>query len=96
MPINIYRLDDNRTNVAILCPNEWRLPEQVGELERWIMKKRKKENIAVIADIGFQSRKDAAGGGSSLSAHILKRLGEFNIDLHLSEYPGFATLSKST
>ncbi len=96
MPINIYRLDAKRTNLAWLCDDEWRLPEQIAELERWISRKRKKEDVDCIADIGFQSRKDAMGGGSALSAVALKKLGESNITLFLSEYPGFAKKVKDT
>ena len=95
MPINIYRLDESRSKVAWLCADEWRLPEQISELERWVSRKRKKEKVECVADIGFQSREDAGGGGSALSARVLKRLGDYNVTLFLSEYPGFAKKKKN-
>lgn len=94
MPINIYRLDEKRTKIAWLCDGEWGLPEQIAALETWIRKKRKKEDVECVADIGFKWRKDAGSGGSSLDYEILKRLGEFRITLFLSEYSGFAKEKK--
>ena len=94
MPINIYKLDAKHTRVAWLCDDEWQLPKQITELRKWINRKKKKEDYECIADVGFQCRKDAGGGGSALDSKVLKKLGDFGITLYLSEYPGFAKKTK--
>lgn len=90
MPIKIYRQDEDGTEVAWLCSNEWALPPQILELERWITARAEREAVDCIADIGFQWRRNAMAGGSTLDAATLKKLGDFGITLFLSEYPGFA------
>lgn len=60
-----------------LCDDLWDLPSQVDALERWLLvdgvKLAPGQNSA---DIGFSSRPDATGGGSSLSSEALKIMGE--------------------
>ena len=54
MPIIIYKTDDKLTKLAVLCEDNWSLPDQIAALEQWITKKRKKETDGCIAGIGFQ------------------------------------------
>ncbi len=95
MPMNIYRLDEKRTRIAYLCRDVWRLPEQVVALEKWVIRKEKLGPGECVADIGFSWRRDARGGGSSLSPAFLKSMVKMGITLHLSEYPGYAEPKKT-
>jgi len=91
MPINIRLADLQKPNVrclAYLCEDEWELPTQLAALERWL--KEKKERLPeedIVADVGFQIRKDASGGGSALSCAFMASLAQARIALWLSEYP---------
>jgi len=94
MPIIIYPEATPKKQIAWLCDDEWTLPTQVAALESWLKRKKKMKAGAYIADIGFQARKDAGGGGSALSPEMMKKMADFGITLFLSEYPGFAKKKK--
>jgi len=87
MPINIY----NRTSdeqLDWLCDDVWDLPNQIDTLEKWL--KSKGANFAkssYVADIGFNIRKEATGGGAVLSSESMKIMGDIGMDIFLSEYP---------
>ncbi|WP_420577982.1 hypothetical protein [Ekhidna sp.] len=88
MPINIY---DETLNDKIdwLCDDSWSLPEQIDALESWLVEKgRNLEPGKYVADIGFDIRKDATGGGGVLGSNSMKIMGELGMDIYLSEYPG--------
>jgi len=40
-----------------------------------------------IADVGFEIRKNARGGGTSLSPKMMRTMSDLGISLYLSEYP---------
>lgn len=94
MPIHIYRLDERRTPIASICTETWRLPEQIDALQKWVNRKRKKESLGCVADIGFCWRKDAGGGGSCLTPEAMKKMADYGITVFLSEYPGYAEAEK--
>lgn len=90
MPTKIYSAADPQNEIAWLCDDEWTLPAQVAALESWLKKKKKMKAGAYIADIGFQARKDAGGGGCAFTPAMMQKMADFGITLFLSEYPGFA------
>lgn len=90
MPIKIYKLGEEPVGIAWLCDDEWALPPQIAELERWVQAKEEKEAVECVADVGFQWRRDADASGAALDAATLKKMGDLGITLFLSEYPGFA------
>jgi len=94
MPINIYKLDEKRTKISYLCRDVWRLPEQVAALEKWVARRKTKEPVGCVADIGFCWRKDAGGGGSCLTPEFMKKMADSQLSLFLSEYPGYAESGK--
>lgn len=89
MPIKIYKLGEEPTGIAWLCNDEWALPPQIAELERWVQARQEKEPVECAADIGFKWRREAAADGVSLDAATLKKMGDLGITLFLSEYPEF-------
>lgn len=85
MPINIYERD-SLTEIIYLSESHWDLPNQISDLEDWL----DKTDIPAgdyIADIGFDIRPNASGGGAVLTLNTLKRLYELGIEVYLSEYP---------
>ncbi|GAB2792486.1 hypothetical protein GCM10027275_41770 [Rhabdobacter roseus] len=87
MPINIYILDSGE-KLDWLCDEAWDLPFQIYALETWLMQKGKDlEPGNYVADIGFDIRKDAAGGGGVLSSESMAIMGKIGMDLYFSEYP---------
>jgi len=87
MPINIYHENDSK-EVTWLCNDIWDLPTQVTKLEKWLLKEGKAlPKGKYIADIGFQTRKDANGGGSVITSDMMRIMSEIDMDLYLSEYP---------
>jgi len=87
MPINIYT-EEECHNIAELCDDTWELPSQISELEKWLTEKGKdlaKGNY--VADIGFDIRKDACGGGGVISSNMMKIMSEIGMAIYLSEYP---------
>ena len=86
MPINIYEFK-TKDVIKYLCEETWSLPNQVEELETWLIENYKKiPKGEYVADIGFEIRKNASGGGAVLSKETMKIIVELGIDLYLSEY----------
>ena len=87
MPINIY-IQETLEEVGWLCEEIWDLPTQIDALETWLDKKGKdlKPN-KYIADIGFNIRKDASGGGGVLNSKSMEIMGRIKMDIYFSEYP---------
>lgn len=88
MSINIYHMESYE-RVTTLAKESWELPEQIAELERWLQEEGK--NLIkgpYVADIGFDIRKDALGGGAVMSSKMMKLLSDIGMEIHLSEYPG--------
>ena len=87
MPIKIFTNDHEQREIAWLCDDNWRLPDQIEFLEQWLHK-----NASVlpgtecIVDVGFCARNDARGGGTAMSPQYLGELAKNNIRLFLSEY----------
>lgn len=87
MPINIY-IEDSREKLEWLCDEDWDLPTQIDALETWLMNKGKKlEPSKYVADIGFDIRKDATGGGAVLNSESMSIMGKIGMDVYFSEYP---------
>tara|TARA_R110000796_G_scaffold77585_1_gene173305 strand:- start:31701 stop:31979 length:279 start_codon:yes stop_codon:yes gene_type:complete len=87
MPINIYK-EENQEKLAWLCEELWDLPNQIDALETWL--KEKVSNLKpnkYIADIGFEIRDHASGGGGILSSEAMKIMGKIGMNLYFSEYP---------
>lgn len=87
MPINLYK-EKTGEKIDWLCDDIWDLPTQIETLQTWI--KDNKEKLTpdkYVADIGFDIRKNAAGGGAALDSETMKIMGDLGIDLFLSEYP---------
>ena len=87
MSIVIY---NNKTGKRIdsLCKGIWDLPTQIDVLQVWLNDKGiNLQKDEYVADIGFNIRKNAAGGGAVLDAPSMKIMGEIGMDLYLSEYP---------
>lgn len=83
---------DHYENLVELCPDEWRLREQVEALESWLRDNRKQldSQHEWVADIGFCIREDACGGGPPITRDLMKMCLEVNLEIFLSEYPGQA------
>ncbi len=87
MPINIYKADTGE-KIDYLCKDIWDLPNQIYLLETWLNKKGKHlKPDKYVADIGFDIRKDASGGGAVLSSKSMEIMGKIKMDIYLSEYP---------
>ncbi len=87
MPINIY-IEATGEKVEWLCDGVWDLPNQIDALESWLETKSKDLSPNnYVADIGFDLRKDASGGGAVLNSNSMKIMGELGMDLYFSEYP---------
>ena len=88
MPVNIYN-EENYEEIDFLCEDKWDLPSQLDALEDWLKIKGKLiEKGNYVADIGFEMRKNAFGGGGSIDSESMKIMGEIGMNIHLSEYPG--------
>jgi hypothetical protein len=90
MPINIYSQDsDLADQLAWLCDDNWRLPDQVDALEAWLNQNKSRIPPGhYVADIGFTLRPDASGGGAALSPEMMRTMADLGMSLFLSEYPG--------
>lgn len=94
MPINIY-LEESTEKIAWLCNDNWELANQIYELEKWLAEHGiKLPNNSYIADIGFEVRKTASGGGVTLNSESLKIMGEIGMSLFLSEYRNTQTTNE--
>ena len=86
------RAGDHYENLTELCPNEWKLREQIEALESWLMGNR--ESLSPrgewVADVGFCVRANAAGGGPRITRNLMGMCLEVNMEIFLSEYPGEA------
>ena len=83
---------DQQEALVELCPQEWRLREQIEALEAWLRENRQQltSRKRWVADIGFCVRADAAGGGPPITRDLMKMCLEVNLEILLSEYPGEA------
>ncbi|MCD8423600.1 hypothetical protein [Tenacibaculum finnmarkense] len=86
MPINIY-IEETREKIEWLCDGIWDLPTQIDILETWISSNGiKLKPDKYVADIGFDIRKNANGGGGILNSQSMKIMGEIGMDIYFSEY----------
>ena len=87
MPINIYN-QTNHEKLDWLCDDVWDLPNQIATLEKWVKTKGiLLSKSSYVADIGFDIRKDASGGGAVLNSETMKIMSDIGMDIFLSEYP---------
>jgi hypothetical protein len=87
MPINIYNQGSNE-RLEWLCESVWDLPNQIDTLEKWLATEGiKLTKDSYVADIGFDIRKEATGGGAVLTAKSIKIMGDIGMDIFFSEYP---------
>ncbi len=87
MPINIYK-QNSTDRIAWLCDDIWDLPNQISELEKWLIENSKNlPKAEYVIDIAFDIRPDATGGGSVISLELMKLMLEKGFELYLSEYP---------
>ncbi len=92
MPITIRNYETNSAGdeVAAFCEDEWRLREQLTELQDWVGTHASKLPMGdYVVDVGFSQRQDAAGGGSILHSDTLAIMVSKGMSLELSEYPIF-------
>jgi hypothetical protein len=91
MPISIYQVtpeDQENKKIAWLCDQNWRLPDQVEALTDWLAQHRTALKPGdYVADIGFEPREGALGGGAVLSPVAMRTMADLGITLFLSEYP---------
>ena len=86
MPIDIY-IDDNYERIDYLCEDIWDLPNQITSLEKWLKTKGVLlSGKSYVADIGFDIRKNATGGGAVLSSESMKIMGGIGMSIYFSEY----------
>jgi len=87
MPINIYEARTYKT-IAYISNDIWELPIQIEEFEEWLntigsaLSKGK-----YVADIAFDIRKDATGGGAVINSNMINTLSKIGMEIYLSEYP---------
>jgi hypothetical protein len=84
MPVYIYK--DNK-RIGECAVGEWELPSQIDELEQWL--KANHQSLPkgkYFADIGFQVRKGATGGGGVISIAMIEMLNDIGMEIYLSEY----------
>jgi len=87
MPINIFN-QTNYERLDWLCDDIWDLPNQIESLEKWLRTKGiKLPHSSYVADIAFDIRKDASGGGAVLNSESMKIMGDIGMNIFLSEYP---------
>lgn len=94
MPINVLAnfegaapSQEKPKSVAWLCDDDWELPAQLFEFERWLEKDGKNlPKGSYIADIGFSLRADASGGGGTLSVSAMQTLVMVGMEVWFPEY----------
>jgi hypothetical protein len=80
--------DDGRgERIAWLCENNWRLPDQLAEFEKWLRSNTDLTPKNYSADIGFGVRPEAMGGGGGLSLESISILQKLGMEVWFSEYP---------
>jgi len=88
LPINIYNSDTSET-VDWLCDEDWELPSHIEELSIWLKKNCDQlKPASYVADIGFDIRRNACGGGAVLSVESMRIMSYLGMELFLSEYSG--------
>jgi len=92
MPIRITKYahpteDPKGQDIAWLCNDSWRLPNQLGALEDWLQENKCLPKGFYAADIGFAPREDAFGGGASLTPESMHIMASIGMELFFSEYP---------
>ena len=86
MAINFYKESDFQ-EIAYLDEDIWDLPTQLNTLELWVTENQMTLNEGpYVADIGFSVRKNASGGGATLSPSAMKLFAELKITIYFSEY----------
>ena len=86
MPIAIS--NDNNERIDYLCSDIWDLPTQILELEKWLESEGSKLKMdKYAADIGFEMRSNAGGGGAVLNSNMIKILNSIGMEIYFSEYP---------
>ncbi len=86
MPITIS--NDNNERIDYLCSDIWDLPTQMWELEKWLeVEGNKLKKDKYVADIGFEMRSDASGGGTVLNSNMITILNSIGMEIYFSEYP---------
>lgn len=91
MPINIYK-ENSTDRIAWLCDDIWDLPNQISELEKWLIDSSgslRKDKYVI--DIAFDIRPNATGGGCVISTELMTLMVEKGFELYLSEYPNQLT-----
>ncbi|GAB1270353.1 hypothetical protein NBRC116493_36070 [Aurantivibrio infirmus] len=92
MPIKITKhahltQDKKGEELDWLCGESWRLPDQLEELEKWLIKNKNLPKGFYSADIAFSPREDASGGGGNVSLKSMETMLSIGMVLYLSEYP---------
>ena len=89
MPCVIRKVVGSRyENFLELAAGEWKLTPQVDALREWLTEHHREldREHEWIADIGFELRNDATGGGPVISVAMMKLCVECRMDIFLSEY----------
>lgn len=75
-------------NYQLLGRDEWGLRSQVRLLTEWLREHDGKLESADrwVADIGFNARVDACGGGPIITSEIMQLCLKNNVEIYLSEY----------
>ena len=86
MPIDIYNKKTSE-RMEWLCDDSWELANQIDALESWLKNRGKNlERNKYVADIGFNIRAGATGGGGVLSSKSMEIMGKIGMDLYFSGY----------
>ena len=87
MPIKIH-IEESEEELDWHYDGIWDLPNQIDALEKWLDSKGATLiPNKYVADIGFDIRKDATGGGGVLKSKSMKIMGTIGMDVFFSEYP---------
>ena len=91
MPIKIFDSKGDK-EIAWLAGDVWDLPNQLLALEKWLEENRDSYPAGeYVADIGFDIRPNAFGGGGTLSSKSMLLLGKLGMEIYFSEYPDTLT-----
>jgi hypothetical protein len=87
LPITIYKSDTSE-RVDWICDDDWELPSQIEQLSVWLKRNCDQLKPAnYVADIGFDIRRYAWGGGVVQSVESMRIMSYLGMELFLSEYP---------